>query len=99
MISVLNLFVMLLADIQFIRHLLQRQSVFLTKGLYSLSKFCLVEIHFLSFPQSRRRLHLRTKRTSMHFQKAEQKKKHRRNRIIEQGMVHPCSDSASYGAW
>ena len=67
MVPVLDLLVMLIADIQLVSHLLQRQSVFLAKGLHPLSKFHLVEVHFLSFPQSRRRLRLRTKRTGMQF--------------------------------
>ena len=67
MVPVFDLLIMLIADIQLIGHLLQRISVLLTKDLHSLSKFHLIEKHFLPFPQSRRRLRLRTKRTGMRF--------------------------------
>ena len=49
MTAVLDLLVMLVADIQIVSHLLDRQPVLFAKSLDPLSKFHLIEVHFLSF--------------------------------------------------
>ncbi len=50
------------------RKILLNHPFVLTQFLNSFPKFILIEIHCLSFLQSKRKFHLRTKRTSMHFQ-------------------------------
>ena len=101
MTAVLDLLVMLVADIQIVSHLLDRQPVLFAKSLDPLSKFHLIEVHFLSFLRAGAG---DSKRCTKGRSRCKMRKQSKRKSTVRieslEGYGCPAIlDSASYGAW